>query len=486
MKVKKWIVQKSLFLLFVSCIFVGWMPAVPQNATFKFKGKVQDASGNGIEGVVVNNGYQFTQTDKSGEWSLVTDTTRSKFVSISTPADYELPQQKGLANGFYVPVRQLVTEGNKHDFMLTKRQYPMDKFYYIAVSDPQVRDSSEMKRWKQETVVDLKELIDSLKPQREVVGMTLGDLVFDNMKLWDEYYESLQQTGATFFQCIGNHDMDLRYQDLHNMEEGTPVYGEMYYHRYLGPTDYSFNIGKVHIVTMKNINYVGHTKYVESMTGNQIAWLKKDLSYVPKGSLVILNMHAPAWNNVSTVDNVKNAEELKEVLKDYNVHVFAGHTHFNQNNEVTPNLYEHNIGAACGAWWIGWVNQCGSPNGYMLVDIDGAQIKWHYKGTRRSFDYQFRLYGKGEFKTQGSFVVANVWDWDSKCKVEWYQDGKSMGDMERFTDADETIASLKKQRSDAVPTAHLFRALPKDGAKEIKVVFTNRFGERYSQTISLK
>lgn len=69
----------------------------------------------------------------------------------------------------------------------------------------------------------------------------------------------------TTFQCIGNHDFDKRYQDLHNMTLGTPVYGEQYYHRF-GPVNYSYNIGKVHVVTLKNINYVGHKKYIEAIT----------------------------------------------------------------------------------------------------------------------------------------------------------------------------------------------------------------------------
>ena len=32
-------------------------------------------------------------------------------------------------------------------------------------------------------------------------------------------------------------------------------------------------------------------------------------------------------------------------------------------------------------------------------------------------------------------------------------------------------------------TAHLFRVMPADGAKQIKVEFTNRFGEVYTQSI---
>lgn len=477
--------KKTLFLL--SACWCGVSVTMAQT-TFDFSGRVVDETGKGISEVVVNDGIHFAKTDAQGAWVLTSDTTVSKHVSISTPASCELPQLDGLAEGFYVPAGQIVASQGKHDFVLKKRKRMSDNFYYIAVSDPQVRNAYEMKRWRTETVPDLIGVIDSLRKAREVVGTTLGDLVFDNLTLYDEYKESLKQTGAVFFQCIGNHDFDLHYQDLHNMEAGTPVYGEQAYQLRFGPTDYSYNIGKAHVVTLKNINYVGGTKkgkYVECLTGQQLAWLRKDLSFVPKGSLVIVNMHAACWNKVTNGGNVRNAAELQKVLQDYDVHVFCGHTHFCQNNEVTPRLYEHNIGAACGAWWAGWVNQCGAPNGYMVVDVNGSRLKWHYKGTRRDFGYQFKLYGKGEFSTQSSFVVANVWDWDSACRLTWYQDGKPMGDMEQFTDADETIASQKKKRSQAVLTGHLFRAMPADGTKEIRVELTNRFGETYVQTIAL-
>lgn len=472
--------QLTLSALLLGLSLNGWA----QSTVFNLSGTVKDTRGRGIAEVVVNDGIHFTKTDKNGNWSLNPDTVVSKFISISTPAAYVLPQKNGLADGFYVHVRDAV-KNKGHHFVLEARKAVNDNFYYIAISDPQVRNAKEMKRWRTETVEDLQVLVDSLKGQREVVCATLGDLVFDNMALYDEYKESLQNMGMTVFQCIGNHDFDLRYQDLHNMEAGAPAFGEMYYHRYFGPTDYSFNIGKVHVVTMKNLNYVSHKRYIECMTGEQIAWLKKDLSYVPKGSLVILNMHAAGWNKIGNEGNIRNAKELEEALNGYNVHVFCGHTHFFQNNQVNDHLYEHNIGAACGAWWSSWVNRCGAPNGYMLVDVNGTDLKWHYKSTRRAFDFQFRAYKPGEFLSQSSFVVANVWDWDSETRVVWYQDGKAMGEMEQFTGADETYAATLKNREKACETGHLFRAMPADGAKEIKIEVTNRFGETYTQTIRL-
>ena len=456
------------------------------SSSFLFSGKVKDAKGKGIAGVVVNNGVKFVTTNANGEWALPTDTNVCKFVSISTPSAYVLPVQKSLAKGFYVRVDELTRNQNKHDFTLQKRKKPVDKFYYIAISDPQVKTENDMKRWKSETIKDMAAYVDTLSREREVVANTLGDLVFDNMAFYGEYAASFAGIPMTTFQCIGNHDFDKRYQDLHNMPWGTPYYAEQYYHRYFGPTNYSYNIGKVHVVTLKNINYVGHKKYLEAITAADLDWLRKDLSFVPKGSIVILNMHAAAWNTVENEGNIRQSDDLAEVLKDYRVHVLAGHTHFFQNNVVSDQLFEHNIGAACGAWWKSQVNRCGAPNGYMVLDIDGENIKWHYKATGHPLDYQMRVYGKGKVLSQPQYVVANVWDWDPTCKVEWEQDGKSMGAMEQFQDVDEAYADSKNHKAGLTQTKHLFRALPSLGAKTVKVIFTNRFGERYEQVVEIK
>lgn len=47
-----------------------------------------------------------------------------------------------------------------------------------------------MKRWKQESIRDLKGYVDTLSREREVVANTLGDLVFDSMNLYGEYAAS--------------------------------------------------------------------------------------------------------------------------------------------------------------------------------------------------------------------------------------------------------------------------------------------------------
>lgn len=455
----------------------------------KISGRVLDSDNQPVAGVVVNNGIYFTQSDEQGRWTLSTDTALCKFVSISTPAEYELNDKEGLASGYYIKTSDALKQTPV--FRLVKRKAPVSHFTYVAISDPQVRDEKEMNRWRTETVVDMCKLAAQKGKLGPVVGMTLGDLVFDAMPLYEPYAQSCKNLGMTVYQTIGNHDFDKRYQDLHNMHYGTPVYGEQRFNNFFGPTDYSFNIGNVHVVSMKNINYVGHKIYIEDLTDAQLEWLKKDLSYVPKDKIVFLNMHAAAWNTVEAQGNVRNAKALKSILSSHRTHVFCGHTHYFQNIVVSDSLYQHNIGAACGAWWAGQVNQCGAPNGYLVVDVDADNIKWHYKATGKPFDYQLRVYRPGDFSLMPNAVVANVWDVDKDCLVTWAQDGKDMGKMEQFVSSDQAYLdqlNKKKKKSKKAPvrTGHLFKAVPKAGWKTVTVTFTNRFGETYSQTVQHK
>lgn len=67
--------------LILSLVMGGFcLNASAQKVVFDFGGKVTDPSGKGISGVVVNDGIHFTKTDAQGAWSLVSDTTLSKFV----------------------------------------------------------------------------------------------------------------------------------------------------------------------------------------------------------------------------------------------------------------------------------------------------------------------------------------------------------------------------------------------------------------------
>lgn len=186
------------------------------------------------------------------------------------------------------------------------------------------------------------------------------------------------------------------------------------------------------------------------------------------------------------VGNARNAAQLFEILKGYKVHIFAGHTHFYENRIITPDIYEHNIGAACGARWAGHVNRCGAPNGYLVVDVDGDNVSWQYKGTGRPLDDQFRVYKPGEFLSQPEYLVVNIWDYDPAWRIQYYEDGvEKKGVMEVFDDEDQDFITMKKGKGTGYHTMHLFRVRPTNKASKAEIVVTNRFGKRFRQTVGL-
>ena len=111
------------------------------------------------------------------------------------------------------------------------------------------------------------------------VGIALGDILgkgdaqtFTSMK------RALGETGVPFFTTIGNHD------------KSSVDYTGDTYRDVLGPRWYSFNRGEVHFVAMDNCLFSGQD-YTGGFTDEQVAWLEKDLSFVPTSKMIVLYYH---------------------------------------------------------------------------------------------------------------------------------------------------------------------------------------------------
>jgi hypothetical protein len=91
------------------------------------------------------------------------------------------------------------------------------------------------------------------------------------------------------------------------------------------------------------------------------------------------------------------ADRLAAVLKDYVVHVFCGHTHFHQNVDGDDHLYQHNVGTACGLGGRAG-SQDGTPNGYLIVDVDGSSGALALQAYGGSTSEQMCLYPPPSFR----------------------------------------------------------------------------------------
>lgn len=454
------------------------------------RGKVH-ARGKGIAGVAVTDGLNVTVTDKSGNYELLSVNTIS-FVYISIPSGYAFNHEKGIAR-FYEPVVGETTNF-KADFALEKLDVDDKQHYFVVWADTQMISQDDVARLKAESVPDLQQLVASYPKNSLFHGIGCGDLVWDKFELFTGYKEAIEMTGVTFFNVIGNHDMDL---DARTDELSSRTFKKQF-----GPTYYSFNRGDVHYVLLDDVFFIGTgKKYIGYITEEQLQWLEQDLQYIKPGTTVVVSLHIPtntgaARRNKKEAElgsNVANREQLYKILAPYKVHIMSGHTHFNDTWEK-GNIMEHNHGTVCGAWWTGPVCGDGTPGGYGVYEVKGSDVQWYYKSTGLPREHQLAVFEKGRSKDYPDEIMANVWNWDSKWKVEWFEDGAAKGLMEQRVALDPLAVELysgpelPKKHKFVEPTLadHMFFAKPSADTREIEVKVTDRFGKVYSVKKQLK
>ncbi|MFT3823012.1 MAG: calcineurin-like phosphoesterase family protein [Chitinophagaceae bacterium] len=430
------------------------------------------SKGKPLAGVVVSDGFSVVLTDKKGRYEFpYNETAKSVFVSI--PSGYEFPHDKNVAGCYKVLGSD---KKDQYDFELVPLSKDDTKHQFIIWADPQVKNEKDVEKMMEQSVPDVKKLLKSLAPGTLIHGITVGDIVWDNHDLFPEYNKAVDQMGIPFFQALGNHDQDYKL--------GGDETADITFKKYYGPTYYSFNRGKVHYVVLDDVRYLGKEReYDGFVSQDQLNWLKKDLEMMPKDSLVILNLHIPVHNSV------KNNQDLYAILQPYKVHIMSGHTHYHRN-VITNGIFEHNHGTVCGAWWTGPICGDGTPRGYGVYEVDGTELKWYYKSCDHDKNFQISLYL--EELTNQKRLLANIWNWDPEWKVEWWADDVYKGILESTKGFDPAAVVLYK--GDQLPkgrvfvepskTEHLFMAHYEPGIKKVKVVATDRFGNKYEETAS--
>lgn len=389
---------------------------------------------------------------------------------ISTPAGYAFKNEKGISRHYY-PLSQL--NSNKPvNFELTPLGKDDSAHQFIIWADPQVKNTKDVEKLMAQSVPDVQKWVAAAGNGALLHGITVGDIVWDELELFADYEKAVEKTGIPFFQCLGNHDMDYNI--------GGDDASDNTFQQRFGPTHYSFNRGSVHYVVMDDVRYLGKNReYDGYFSQNQLDWLQKDLSFVSKDKLIVLCVHIPVHSGV------KNNKDLYALLEGRNVHIMSGHTHYHKN-VMDGNIFEHNHGTVCGAWWTGPICGDGTPCGYGVYQVKGTELSWHYKSTGEPADYQMKIY----IGTEGSAnqVKVNIWNHDPSWKTEYFSDGKSMGALEQAEGFDPLAYAtllgpdLPKPRGFAEPrkTEHMFQGTLPAGTREVKVIATDRFGKKFT------
>lgn len=466
----------------VILLAVALLSTITLALAVEVKGSVCTTEGNGIEGVVVTDGYNFAQTDSEGGFTIEVD-RRARHIYIATPSGY-LVENKGSIPQFFLPVSDST---KSYDFTLTENPNDDTRHTFFATADVQATSKEDLAHYA--TIAeDMGALAKSVGG--DYFSVDCGDIVGDSPWLYPHYLEVADAVGIPVWRILGNHDMNY--------------YGKCFETSYktfediFAPNYYSMNRGKAHYIFLNNNFYVGREYfYMGYYTEALLEWLEKDLSYVPEDGLVFVIQHIPArlspeqapfeYNGFVIAEQTTNAGALFELLKGHKKsHIISGHMHYNLNLEHVEGPMEHNSGSVCGTWWRGDVCLDGTPMGYGVYEVDGTDVSWYYKASGREKEYQLRAYKPGSKADQPSAVVANVWNYDSKWSVELYEDGKKTADMTQFEGYDRAAYELCSDKEKVVyawispvPTSHLFWAEPKNPNAKIEVRATDRFGRTY-------
>lgn len=462
-------------------------------------GVVTDPGGAPVEGIVVSDGFSCVATDANGVYQMPRNED-AFHVFYRIPADREIPMSEGRPCFW----QRLSPAQQRYDFTLTPRQEVETDFNLVCIADPQVQKDTDVARFREETVPDIRRHVASL--EGPTYGITLGDIVFNTDKLYvtNQMMPVMalamreSEIGMKVFQVMGNHDNCMT-PKITDESSNFDLAGRRDFEYKFGPCDYSFDRGNAHIVGMDDIllltNKHNPSTYDAGFTDAQLEWLRQDLSFVPKEKLVILCVHIPIRNNTTN-----NREAVRNLLKTFDeAHIMAGHTHYAQNF-IDGDTYEHIHGAACGAWWKSTINVDGTPNGYGVYDIAGGHIAdWYYKPTRLPQDFQIRMY-RGDTAYDGGYrfaykaseqIVANIWNSDDRnWKVEVYENGVKTGEMTRYKDLDAWgagyhVGVLNANASSHGTTKydHFYHYTLKDAKAAVEIRATDYFGTVYRQNV---
>ena len=509
---------------------------IPNKNGMTIKGTVFSGAA-GLANIVVSDGFEVTKTDENGIYYLPS-AKKSKYVFVSIPGNYEVNNDKS-APLFFKRLKLPSETVEVHDFEL----FPVNnnKHVIMMLGDMHLAArNNDISQFQTGFLVDVNRSILNYKNAgNKVYALTLGDMSWDtywplNNYGLPDYLKEMNKINAPVFNTMGNHDNDPAHTNDWTSEDK--------FREVIGPTYYSFNLGKVHYVVLDNIEFRDNNgrDYIPRIVEDQLEWLKKDLATITdKSAPLVIAMHVQLISNPSL--NASGQESRSYRLQEYqlflnalngftDVNIVTGHVHANYNIRLSPSIMEHNTGAVCATWW--WTGRdgyagnhiCkdGTPGGYAIWEIEDKQLKWTYKSIGYTEYYQCRAYAMnrvhlpaekyvpnhnpnttglswetyaGEYinLNQENEVLINVWNYDTAWTVEVIENGVSLPVTRVHVTDPLHIISYPAQRLNrnaattgsfvSIPTAHMFKAKAASPTSTLEIKVTDCFGRVFRENM---
>jgi hypothetical protein len=445
-----------------------------------------DAGESGLGAVGVSNGTEVVTTDPEGNYTL--EIGEEGFVFVIKPAHWQIPldpktklprhfyahRPKGSPNAKYPGIAPTGPLPERIDFALTPQQ-ERGPFEVVCFGDTQPRNQQEVDFISHDV---LEELIDV----DAAFGLTLGDLVFNNLDMLPQIAQSVATLGLPWHHVIGNHDINFDTPDYAHAAE---TYGRVF-----GPPYYSFNHGKVHFLVLNDIFWeVENRRYHGELGAAQRAFIAADLALVPKDHLIVPLMHIP-------LQDLVDRDKLFELLKPFpNTFSIAAHWHrqehfFLDEAAAWKGTGEHHHlvqGTACGAWWTGGYDELGiphttmsdgTPNGYAIITFSGTDYSVRYKAARRPDNYQMNIAAPEAISTAATGtteIVANIFGGSERSSARFrVRDFGEWQEMTQFTGLDPYVEATSARESALAAEFAKLDGITEPNPDELKRSFNKR------------
>ncbi|WPP49601.1 calcineurin-like phosphoesterase family protein [Catalinimonas niigatensis] len=474
----------------------------------------------GIAGVSVSNGQEVVVTDEEGRYVLPVD--NDDIIFVIKPSGYEIPvnalnlpqfyyihKPEGSPQMDYKGVEPTGKLPKSVDFALLPAE-ESENFTGLFFGDPQPYTREEVAFFDKDVVEEVVGI------ENIPFGLSLGDLVGDDLDLFHPYNEAISRVGIPWWNVYGNHDM--------NYDAAEDTLADETFEATYGPANYAFNYGKVHFIVLDDVMYPDPRDgqgYWGGFREDMFTFMENDLKQVPKDHLIVISFHIPLFDASADNDTFKDEdrERFFQLLKDYPYTLsLSAHTHLQRHDfftkaegwtRDTPH-HHYNVGTTSGDWYSGTLNKKGVPNstmrdgtpkGYAFISFKGNQYEVDYKVVGEDEDYRMRIFTPKvvphEDRTSAGIYV-NFFQGSEKAKLRYRVDEGSWKEMNYTVEVDPVYLGMLhewdyteelmpgRRPSNAVPSRHLWRAaIPTDltvGTHTIEVEATDMFGRKFTES----
>jgi len=401
----------------------------------------RDPAEPGLPGVLVSNGTEVVVTDVTGHYALtVRDRTA---VFVIKPPGYAVPRGAHNLPYFYrlhwpagtgetlryggVPATGELPE--THHFPLLPA-VSHEAFSVLVVADPQVHNRAQIGYYE-------RRFIEELSARKDFAfGVMLGDIVRNDLSLFDPYLPVNARLPGPIFHVVGNHDIDY---DATSFTTAVATFN-----RNFGPANYALMEGAAVFVVLNNVYtpLPGEAKaggeYTGGLTPDAEAFTANLLSHVPADRLVVLCQHIPFVPGPARPSAHRPADQhrLLALLRGRRVLALSGHTHTQWHARLAQDSGWHGeeplrqwvVGTASGSWWGGAPDQDGlptatmkdgTPPGYGILHVNRTDYRLEYRVPGRPPEHQLNLVSPRHVvaRERDQAIQVNVFNGSERTEV---------------------------------------------------------------------